>query len=113
LEVTLLHFSHLRYWEFLAAHCEFELLTVTFVSHGHLLVMVVIQYLGEFSIKELLFSLGFDSDDIPDCRIDVDGCDGSQGGPCPVDDPVLDVGVTLAPELEAGGKNRIEIASGG
>ena len=44
--------------------------------------------------------------------VDEDGGDGSEGGPDPVDDDVLDVGVALAAELEAGGQHGVVVTTG-
>ena len=70
--------------------------------------------MGVFSIQDFqfLFSLGFHSDGVPDDGIDVDGRDGPQRGSRPVNDSVLDVGVALAPELQTGGENRVEVTAG-
>ena len=61
----------------------------------------------------VLFSLGLDADGVPESRVDVDRGDSSERRPDPVDDAVLDVGVTLAAELEACGQHRVEVTSGG
>lgn len=59
-----------------------------------------------------LFGLGFDSGGVLDDRVDVHRADSSERRADPVDDAVLHVGVALAAELEAGGEDGVEVASG-